>query len=165
MATTLSNPAAVKAVGDYLRLSGAYETPLDSGVIERLGYTGVNLGPGTPGGNPSTSGSTGDLRNILKTHPVTGLLNLILKYGNGNKAQSLASVTQARDLLIVGTAYERPLDQETSELLLAYAHSTGFDAVVPAKDFLSNLRDAPFSTLIYLLFWVGSASAPASPYA
>lgn len=160
MALSLSNSAAVKATADFLRKSTAYERPFPADQILQLANAGAVLATGMPGGVITGAGSTGATQNILQTHPISGLLNLILKYGQ--LSANYTPVQQAHDLLILGTAIERPLDQESSELLYAFAQSVGFSQFPPAG-FLDALRDAPISTLIYLLYWVGTPSA-ANPY-
>lgn len=161
MANTLPNSTAIKKVADYMREGSAWEKPLDSEVIDRLIAAGVTLGPRVEGGDITVgNGTTGATKNALGNHQVAGLLNLILKY-NGGGSYDVTPVQTAVNLLLQTQAYELPISETIAKLLLAFANSASFPSL--ANDFLSALRDAPNSTLLYLLYWVGTVS-PANPY-
>lgn len=158
MASTLSNSAAVKAVGDFLRKSTAYNYPLDAGVIDNLIYAGVTLGPGVVGGDTGDStGTTGATKDVLKTYPTAGLLNLIVKYSGGGSFD-LTPIKSAINLLLTPPAYERPVDDMTIQLVRQFAKAAGFSYPQGA------LSNEPYTTLIYLLYWTGTVS-PSNPYA
>ncbi len=164
MALTLSNSAAVKAVGDYLRQSTAYNYPLDAGVIDRLIASGVNLGYGLDEGVSTSDGSTGNTKNALKNAPVAALLKLIRKYSGGRGAGvSLTPLINALQLLDQGVAYETPIDVTICQLVNAYAISTGFSTPSNTGNIMLPLGNAPYTTLIYLLYWVGTPNA-VNPY-
>jgi hypothetical protein len=165
MALTLSNPAAVKAVGDYMRRSNAYNYPLDAGVIDRLVAAGVNLGYGLDEGIESApDGSTGNTKNALQNAPVAALLKLIRKYSGGMGVNTdQTPLVKALRLLDQGVAYETPIDVTICQLVNQYAIAAGFSTPSNTGNIMLPLGNAPYTTLIYLLYWVGTPNA-VNPY-
>lgn len=147
----------VRDVASYMALGNSYERPLDATVIDRLLYAGALLGPGVIGGALSGDGNTGATKQALQDTPVSALLGLIIKYSNGPIVPpDVTPVTTARNRLILSTAYETPLDDVTFQLLNQFATLVNFPA--KAGNFQDMLRDTPYSTLIYLLYWVGTTA-------
>lgn len=162
MAQLLPNSLGVKAVADYMRRGNAYNYPLDATVIDRLIQTGVSLGAGIPSGVSTKDGSTGDTKLALTNSPISALLKLIRKYSGGSTA-SQTPLIQALQLLDQSLVYETPMDGKTCELVNAYALSVGFVGREGKGSLMNALGNSPYTTLLYLLYWVGTSN-PVNPY-
>jgi len=129
---------------DLMVNGSARELPISEDVIERIARVAKDEGFPT----------TGEVYAAVRDNPFSSLIQGVLQAGQGILTPTqTAQVTDAMNLMLVGTAYETPLSEDVVERLAPAAASCGFLATTGA--FYEAVKLNPVSTFLRWALFLG----------